>query len=650
MTTDPYQSLLQEYWGYADFRGIQREIIESIGSGHDTLGLMPTGGGKSLTFQIPALATEGTCIVVTPLIALMKDQVNNLRKRGIKATAVYTGMTHSQIITALENCILGNYKLLYVSPERLGSELFLKKLRHIRVSFITVDEAHCISQWGYDFRPSYLRIADIRKQVPQAPVLALTASATPEVVEDIQDKLAFHAHNVFRMSFMRENIAYVVRYTENKENELVHIIKSVPGSAIVYTRSRKSTKEIADRLNAEGISALHYHAGLSNAEKDMRQNRWQADEVRVMVATNAFGMGIDKASVRLVAHVDLPDSPEAYFQEAGRAGRDGQKAYAVLLYNKLDRTTLKRRIPETYPDKKFIRQVYEELSYFFEVAMGSGEGRKFEFDIDLFCRSFHHFPVPTVSALQILTQAGYISYTDEDENTSRLKFTVKRDELYQIKSASPELEQLINAVLRCYAGVFADYVNIEERQLAYAMKLIGGNYTEEQANAIVYNDLKLLSQRRIISYVPSKKTPHIAYTQRREEANKIHIGAEVYDTRKEQYTERIKAMINYAENKDRCRSRILLEYFGEKDADNCGICDICLREKQDSPTTEQCTQIAEQIKNLLADGQRHDADILLSVEGFRKEFVDVVLQEMVDEEIVRVEDGEVYIDLPKKNA
>ena len=384
--------LLKKYWGYDDFRGIQREIIESIGSGHDTLGLMPTGGGKSITFQVPALAQEGVCIVITPLIALMKDQVQNLRRRGIRAAAIYSGMAHDQVLTTLENAVFGAVKLLYVSPERLSSELFRTKLRHMKVSFITVDEAHCISQWGYDFRPSYLEIADIRHELPGVPVLALTATATPAVVDDIQQRLEFTERRVFRMSFERKNLAYIVRDAADKRDELIHILSNVAGSAIVYVRSRRRTKEIADLLNDAGISATFYHAGLDTADKDQRQKSWQQDEVRVMVATNAFGMGIDKPDVRIVLHIDCPDSIEAYFQEAGRAGRDGQKSYAVLLYNGNDQRKLLKRIADTFPEKDYIRKVYDHLAYYYQVATGSGYNMTFEFNVDDFCQKFRHFP------------------------------------------------------------------------------------------------------------------------------------------------------------------------------------------------------------------------------------------------------------------
>lgn len=491
-----YQEILKQYWGYDSFRDLQEEIITSIGEGKDTLGLMPTGGGKSITFQVPALAQEGICIVITPLIALMKDQVQNLRKREIKALAIYSGMTRQEILTALENCIFGNYKFLYISPERLDTEIFRTKLRSMKVSMITVDESHCISQWGYDFRPAYLKIAEIRELLPEVPVLALTATATPEVVTDIQARLKFREGNVFRMSFERKNLAYIVRKTDNKTKELLYILQRISGSAIIYVRNRRRTKEITELLMNEGITADFYHAGLDNAVKDLRQKRWQSGEVRVMVATNAFGMGIDKPDVRIVLHLDLPDSPKAYFQEAGRAGRDGEKAYAVILYSKSDKTTLHKRVVDTFPDKEYILNVYEHLQYYYQMAMGDGFQCIREFNLEEFCRKFKYFPVPVDSALKILTQAGYLEYTDEQDNSSRILFTIRRDELYKLREMGKEAEALIQSILRSYTGVFTDYAYISEESLAVRTGL-----TRQQ----IYNILVTLTKRRIVDYIPAKR-------------------------------------------------------------------------------------------------------------------------------------------------
>ncbi|KAA6338848.1 ATP-dependent DNA helicase RecQ [termite gut metagenome] len=432
--------ILLQYWGYSSFRPLQEEIINSIWYGNDTLGLMPTGGGKSITFQVPALGKDGLCLVITPLIALMKDQVQNLRKRDVKAVAVYSGMTHQEIITALENCIFGNYKFLYVSPERLDTEIFRMKLRSMKVSIITVDESHCISQWGYDFRPAYLKIAEIRKILPGVPVLALTATATSAVIKDIQEKLQFTKENVFRMSFERKNLAYKVLQADNKEAELILLVNKIQGSAIVYVRNRKKTKDIAELLSNEGMTACFYHAGLNNEVRDTRQKQWQSGECRVMVATNAFGMGIDKPDVRLVVHLDLPDSIEAYFQEAGRAGRDGEKADAVILYSNSDKTKLNKRLTDTFPEKEYVKEVYEHLNYYYQMAMGDGLGCMYEFNLEEFCRKFKHFHVPADGALKILAQAGYIEYTDEQDNLSRLIFTVHREELYKFHSSPSSIK------------------------------------------------------------------------------------------------------------------------------------------------------------------------------------------------------------------
>ena len=628
-----YQSLLKQYWGYDDFRGIQREIIESIGSGHDTLGLMPTGGGKSITFQVPALAQEGTCIVITPLIALMKDQVDHLLRRGIRAAAIYSGLTHEEIIVTLENCIFGNVRILYVSPERLSSELFQTKLRHMRVSFITVDEAHCISQWGYDFRPSYLEIAKIRKLVPDAPVLALTATATPAVVKDIQDKLTLKTErtfNVFRMSFERTNLTYVVRHTTDKRKELIHILSSVKGTAIVYARSRRRTKEFSEMLNEACIPATFYHAGLDTTVKDERQQAWQHDQVRVMVSTNAFGMGIDKPDVRLVIHIDCPDSIEAYFQEAGRAGRDGFKAYAVLLYNDADERKLEKRIADTFPEKDYIRQVYEHLAYFYQIGVGSGYNHTFEFNIDKFCHTFRHFPIQVDSALKILNRAGYIEYTEEQDNQARVMFTIGRNDLYRLENTTPNEEKIITALLRNYGGLFTDYNYIDESFIA--------SQTQLEPHQ-VYMTLKGLSQRHILHFIPQKKTPYIRYTQRREDMEHIMLPPAVYEERKRQYEERIHAIIKYATNDQVCRSRQLLRYFGEDDSHDCHLCDVCLAHRPEGKVTEaRFTNAMEQILARLDDGKPHPITDLRDIQLPTDE-LDAALEYLLQEELIRQDDG-----------
>lgn len=630
-----YEEILKLYWGYDSFRSLQKEIITSIGEGKDTLGLMPTGGGKSITFQVPALAKEGVCLVITPLIALMKDQVNNLRKRGIKALAVYSGMTRQEILTALENCIYGNYKFLYISPERLDTEIFQTKVRSMKVSMITVDESHCISQWGYDFRPAYLKIAEIRKLLPGIPVLALTATATPEVVEDIQQKLDFHNGNVFRMSFERKNLAYVVRTTDNKTSEMLHILRRVAGSAIIYVRNRRRTREITELLNQEGITADFYHAGLENAVKDLRQKRWQCGETRVMVATNAFGMGIDKPDVRLVLHLDLPDSPEAYFQEAGRAGRDGRKAYAVILYAQSDKATLHKRIADTFPEKAYILDVYEHVQYYYQMAMGDGFQCVREFNLEEFCRKFKYFPVPVDSALKILTQAGYLEYTDEQDNASRILFTIRRDDLYKLHEMGSEAETLIQAILRSYTGIFTDYAFISEASLALRTGL-----TREQ----IYRILVTLTKRRIVDYIPHKKTPYIIYTRERQELRYMHIPPSVYEERKERYETRIKAMEEYVTTDNVCRSRMLLRYFGEKNDHNCGQCDVCLshRTSPEEVKENDFDALSRKMTQLLAAKPMTPAEINDSMEE-EKEKVAAVIQHLLNEGVWKMENGMIQI-------
>ena len=566
-TTD----ILRQYWGYDSFRPLQEQIINSVLAGRDTLALMPTGGGKSLCYQVPAMATEGLCLVVTPLIALMKDQVEHLRRLEIKADAIYTGITQREIDIILDNCQFGNYKFLYVSPERLQSSTFRKRLAVLPINLIAVDEAHCISQWGYDFRPAYLCIADIREIVglspsgSRVPILALTATATPEVVDDIQDKLHFAEKNVLKTSFARDNLTYVVRQTDDKEQMMLNILNSVAGSSIVYVRNRQSTRQIAEYLTVHGIMATYYHAGLSNQEKDLRQAEWKSGRVRVMVATNAFGMGIDKPDVRTVIHRDLPDSIEAYFQEAGRAGRDGQTAYAVLLYNKSDNQKAKKRITDNYPPREFIKRVYEAIGDWLEVALGYGLERTFVFPFDKFCQEKHLPLLPTFSAIQILQQAGFLSYIDETETQPKVQLLLTKEQLYAERLTAIQ-EKSVAAILRTYTGVFADPVYINEDRLCKELNIEQKTLSET---------LISLAQSQMIRYVPRRKTPYITFVQERQPLEYVQIPESVYEQQQGRYIERLKAMVEYAEQKQFCRQQLMLFYFGEKDAPICQHCDVC---------------------------------------------------------------------------
>ena len=628
-----YRQILKEYWGYDDFRGIQREIIESIGSGKDTMGLMPTGGGKSITFQVPAMAMKGVCIVITPLIALMKDQVANLRRLGIPAAFVNSSMGHEEMLATLENCVYGGTKLLYVSPERLSSELFQTKLKHMEVSFITVDEAHCISQWGYDFRPSYLEIVNIRKLKPNAPVLALTATATPEVVDDIQERLGFSEKNVFKMSFERKNLAYIVRHATDKEEQLLHILNSVNGSAIVYVRSRKRTSELAKLLMSSGISALAYNAGLDSEVRNNRQEEWTASKVRVMVATNAFGMGIDKPDVRLVIHMDCPSSLEAYFQEAGRAGRDGKKSYAILLYNDADSSKLMKRIADTFPPKEYIMNVYEHLAYFYQMAVGCGEGTTREFNMEKFCVAFKHFPVQVESALHILTRAGYITYDEENDNRARLRFILERDELDRLNHLSEAENTIITTLLRCYGGLFVSFQYINE---GFVAQQAGMDMVK------VYSILKGLNDKHILHFIPQKKTPYITYARDREDGENIVLPPAVYDDRKSDMEKRIKKMIEYATDDNTCRSKMLLSYFGENRSDNCGQCDVCIERATNHLSEKRTSPGTEYIMNLLSDGKRHHVTELLRSK-VSTEIIDEALEELLAEEKVKMNGSFIFL-------
>ena len=589
---DP-RAVLKAGWGYADFRGIQREIIDSLLAGHDTLGLMPTGGGKSITFQVPALMMEGTCLVITPLIALMKDQVENLRRRKIRATAIHSGLSREEINRELDNVILGEYKFLYLSPERIHTELFRFKLAYMKVSFIAVDEAHCISQWGYDFRPSYLQVREIRTLLPTVPILALTATATATVVDDIQTQLGFRERRAFRMSFERANLTYLVRQSEDKLGDLIALLQQSEGSAIVYTRSRGGTRDTALALQSAGIPALYYHAGLPTEDKNARQEAWQNDRTRVMVATNAFGMGIDKPDVRLVVHLDPPDSLEAYFQEAGRAGRDGAPAEAILLTHPRDVRLLSQRIAQTFPPKEKIREVYDDVAYYLQIPEGEGEEHSFEFDLEEFCRRFRYFPLTVVSAFAILERAGYLLYTDKHERRSRLMMIVKREALYRVHNRVAEGDKVLTALFRTYTGLFADYVFIEEKALAAACGL-----SEE----VLYEKLIAMNRARLLHYIPHKSVSTLRYLTRRTAGERLSIGADAYETRLDQYTSRIEGVVRYCTDRDTCRSRMLLEYFDDPAAHDCGRCDVC------RPTPEACTpdaQLEANLFRLLADGRPH---------------------------------------------
>lgn len=589
---DIYHEILEKYWGYPAFRPLQEDIIHSVCAGKDTLGLMPTGGGKSITFQVPALSMEGICIVVTPLIALMRDQVDNLRRLGIKATAVYSGMGRQEIITQLENCIFGNYKFLYVSPERLGTEIFQTKLQAMNVCLLVVDESHCISQWGYDFRPSYFSIADIREQLPGIPVLALTATATQEVVDDIQERLHFKEKNVFKKSFIRKNLAYIVRHTEDKIETLTYILGKVPGTAIVYVRNRKRTKEIALALQQAGISADYFHAGLNREEKSLRQKRWKENECRVIVSTNAFGMGIDKPDVRLVVHIDMPGSLEEYYQEAGRAGRDEQKAYAVALCSDGDCTKLKKRLSDEFPDKDFIKRVYEALGNYHQIAVGFGLDTVHDFSLADFCSAYKFSLLQAHHALKILELAGYIEYTEEQDNASRLMFNATRDELYRYRNQDKKTDEVIQVILRSYTGLFADYVYINEGVIATRTGI---------SQQKLYDILIGLSKFRIVNYIPQKKTPLIIYRRTREETKYVVIPRSAYEERKERFEKRITCVLNYINEERLCRSRMLVTYFGEKDAEDCGCCDTCLAKNDSGLSNKDFNAIRDALLANLTD-------------------------------------------------
>ena len=618
--------ILRKHWGYESFRPCQEDIITSILNGNDTLGLLPTGGGKSITFQVPALVFDGLTIVITPLISLMKDQVDNLRQLGIKAVYIHSGLTKSEHRLAIDKCRLGKVKLLYLSPEKLQSTSMINYLRLMDVKLIVVDEAHCISQWGYDFRPSYLNINTIRKLFPVAPILALTASATPEVVDDIMSKLEFRQRNIFAKSFSRNNLSYLVREGEHKEGQLIKILKATSGSAIIYVRSRRRTREIAEILYKEGISADFYHAGLASEDKNEKQNKWKSDQCRVMVATNAFGMGIDKHNVRTVIHYDLPSSLEEYYQEAGRAGRDGKPAFAVLLVAKYDKATLSRRISEKFPDKDFIKRVYDLLGNFLEVAIGSGYNQVYEFNFNLFCKRFNLPPISTHSALKILSQAQYIDFIEEINTSSRTMVLLNKEELYSLK-LEPNIDNVFQSLLRSYTGLFADYVFINETLLANRL-----NCSEQN----IYNALLVLTRLHAIHYVPRKSTPYIVYTTSRELPKHILLPKDIYEHQRDRLIKRIEAMKRFAFTNDECRVNSMLQYFGELPTASCGKCDYCREAKKHSSSTTETERLRESIIYMASQPGGHKISHFIShANASQYDTIDMI-RTLLDEGVIKI--------------
>lgn len=630
MNNTDIHEILKKYWGYNSFRELQEEIITSILNGYDTLGLLPTGGGKSITFQVPTLAIEGMAIIVTPIISLMKDQVDNLVARGIKATYIHSGLSIGEIRRTLDKCTFGKYKFLYISPERIASETFIDKLRFMPVKLIVVDEAHCISQWGYDFRPSFLNICKIRDIFPGVPILALTATATPDVVKDIMDKLKFNNGKIFSKSFARTNLTYVVRRTDDKVSQLIKIFWKVPGSGIVYARSRAKTKQIAEALTSHGISADYYHAGLENNDKADRQNKWKSGETRVMVATNAFGMGIDKPDVRIVAHIDIPNSIEEYYQEAGRAGRDGKKSFVILLVKNTDKAVLKKRISDSFPDKDFIKKVYERVGNFLDVPVGEGYNQVYDFNFILFCRTFKYPVIPTHSALEILTKSGYLDFIEEIDTQSRVMILAPKEELYHLPGDNPNLDIVLQAILRTYSGLFADYVYINEALISSRFKI------EPQ---VIYDSLLALTKMHILHYIPRKRTPYIYYTTSRELPKYITIPRNAYESLRDKMTKRINEIIKYAYSDNMCREQIIREYFGETDVKPCGHCDYCIEKKRSSQYT--INDIIDGIMYMLSLKSRNLTDFYETL-SFPKKAIVTTLSRLVNEGFITLSNEGVY--------
>ena len=630
---DEIHQILKKFWGFEKFRPLQEDIIMSVINGNDTLALMPTGGGKSLTFQVPALYMKGICLVITPLIALMKDQVEALQKKGIKAQAVYSGMTHEEIDIALNNCLYGDYKFLYLSPERLGTEIFKTRVPEMNVNLITVDEAHCISQWGYDFRPSYLKISDLRGIIPGIPVLALTATATGAVVIDIQEKLGFSGKNVLKASFFREKLIYTVKNSEDKYKDIIKIVTKIKGSGIVYVRTRKKSNEIASLLSKNNISSSYYHAGIKHQIRAQRQLEWTNGQTRVIVATNAFGMGIDKHDVRFVIHADLPDSLESYFQEAGRAGRDGEKAYAVLLYNSSDDLSVKQRIKANFPEIAVIKKIYQALGNYLKIPTGSGKNLSFDFNIGDFASTYKFNLATVYSGLKILEREGYIELTDELDNPSKVKFILPRDDLYKFQVANASFDAFIKLLLRSYTGIFTEFMAIDELSLA---KRAGVNIE------VIYQYLIKLDKLRVIRYIAQKKTPLIIYTDERLDEKSLLISSDNYKKRKESYVRRLNAVLNYASKKNKCRSQMLLDYFEEKNSERCGECDVCKHQNEIELNKSEFDLIREEIKSII-NLEPVSLNVLIDKIPVKEEKVIQVIQWLLDNMYIAYDENDKLI-------
>ncbi|HET6243918.1 MAG: RecQ family ATP-dependent DNA helicase [Bacteroidetes bacterium] len=608
-----FSHILEKYWGYKQFRPLQQEIISSIAQGNDTLALLPTGGGKSICFQVPALALEGVCIVISPLIALMKDQVENLNKRGIKAVAITSSMKKQEIDITLDNCIHGNIKFLYLSPERLGNDVFEARLKQMKVSFIAVDESHCISQWGYDFRPAYLKIAAIREILPNKAIIALTATATPEVVKDIQDKLVFKKPQVFQKSFERTNLSYIVQKEEDKLKRLLKIISSIPGTGIVYVRNRKKTKEVVSFLVKNNINADYYHAGLDANTRDAKQENWMNNKNKIIVATNAFGMGIDKPDVRFVVHLDIPDTLEAYFQEAGRGGRDEKKAYAALLYNQSDISDLLRNVESSFPSIEDIKKTYHALGNYFQIATGGGQGSSFDFEIADFSANYNLNLMMVYNAVKILEKEGYISVTEVFYQPSRIHFIVNNNDLYKFQVSNVNYDDFIKLLLRSYSGCFENFVKINESDLSKRAGI--------SREKIIMN-LKMLDKYKLLSYQPQIKLPQLMFTSDRVDVKSFYLSKENYFERKKRALEKMNSVLHYLQSNHKCRSQLLLAYFGENNFNTCGVCDICLTNKN-GVSSDEFQNISNCIENTL---KKSPLSLVALVDSFKDIKEDKILK------------------------